>query len=334
MTFFVVGRRELLRLGVLGGLSAIVGCGKKPYTPLLASTPQTLPKSIVTALPFGWRFQELEIHSENQPFSKLLEQEIDTLALSDGWLQTVSPDQFKKFEVDGLEQLLSRETKLFLSSFGMNWEKKVFPLGVSPWVMLFRNGEQWLPRARSGWEVLLDPELKDKVILPQSPRLVISLANHMKIEDSLRRLRSQVRKYDDQNAINWLLHGEERVTVLPLQRCLSIIKRDQRFKVAIPKWGAPLHWTLLVCPLGTSIKFPNEWIEELWRLPSISRLLSGGFFPPLEYSLISTALKAVPKTLHLILPSSYEFWKGSWSLPFLSPIEKQSLKKLWEQSTP
>ena len=54
-------------------------------------------------------------------------------------------------------------------------------------------------------------------VVPASPRLVMSLADHLGGGQALPALRRQALTYDDRQATNWLLKGEAKVVVLPLQ---------------------------------------------------------------------------------------------------------------------
>lgn len=54
-----------------------------------------------------------------------------------------------------------------------------------------------------------------RVVLPASPRLVMSLADHLGGGQALPALRRQALTYDDRQATNWLLKGEAKVVVLP-----------------------------------------------------------------------------------------------------------------------
>ena len=103
--------------------------------------------------------------------------------------------------------------------------------------MLFRNGSAWLEAAQGGWDVLLDPTLAGRVVLPASPRFVIDLADRLGGEEALRRLRAQLLTMDDRQATSWLLKGEARVVVLPLQRCMALLRQDPRLRAVLPtRW--------------------------------------------------------------------------------------------------
>ena len=85
---------------------------------------------------------------------------------------------------------------------------------------------------------------------------MIDLAHRLPgAEASLPALRRQVLTLDDRQGANWLLKGDARVVVLPLQRCLPLLRRDPRLMAVLPAQGAPLHWTLLARPEATREPF-------------------------------------------------------------------------------
>ncbi len=335
MATFKLGRREFLRLGLVSGLAGLTGCARGDASPELSATAETLPKELVRALPRPWHFRKIEINQGSDSLIKELKQGSDLLALGDGWLKTLPHELLQPVSASGtLEQRLDIKAKDFINSLGPELSEKVFPIGVSPWVMVFRNGGPWLTRARSAWDVLLEPGLKGEVILPKSPRIVISLANRMKSPHALRDLRNQALAFDDQNGLNWLLNGQARVAVLPLQRCLRSIIRDQRFSAVLPVRGAPLNWTLLVRPASTNEPLPHSWLEEAWQMPALGLLLAGGWIPPLRQSELEKAAKFIPASYQSILLPSEELWSNCWSLPPLNSSDRKELLSLWVESIP
>lgn len=184
------------------------------------------------------------------------------------------------------------------------------------------------------WDVLLDPALRTKVVLPASPRLVISLAAQMQASDALRRLRAAAISFDDRHALNWLLQGDAEVAVLPVERCMAALLRDPRLTAVLPPQGAPLHWTVMLRPSPTKEPLPQAWVNQSWEEPLLSRLLSAGWVPPIDRTRLSTALSRVPNRLRdLVLPPE-ELWQRCWSLAPLDPSMQETLKKRWEASAP
>ncbi len=329
-----LGRRELLKLGLMAGLMGLASCGRASAAPLLRATPETLPKKWRRSLPVPWSYQPIEVDAGRNPFIAALEQGNDLLALGDGWLTSLPAKTLQRIEAPGLQDRLDGQARAFEASLGPALQSRVLPVGVSPWVLLFRQGDPWALQARSGWQVLLDPALKGRVVLPQSPRLVMSLAERMQVADGLRQLRAQAYTFDDRQGLNWLIQGKARVAVLPLQRCLPSLRRDPRLSVVLPNSGAPLNWTVLVRSALTREPLPQQWVEQSWQEPLLGQLLAGGWIPPLPRAELRRALRAIPKAYRSIVLPSKEVWSRCWSLPVLTAVQQMELDQRWSQSTP
>ncbi|CAI8163938.1 MAG: ABC transporter substrate-binding protein [Prochlorococcus sp.] len=328
-----LGRRDVLRLGLLAGLAGLSGCGGNVTNPLLRATPETLPASWRRLLPSPWRYQPLVAQAGQQPFTEALKQGADLLALSDGWLTSLPEQQLQPIATAPLEQRLDAQAKAFLDSLTPSMASRVLPVGVSPWVMVFRQGDPWLKEARNGWQVLLDPGLKGQLVLPNSPRLLMALADRMEAGDGLRRLLDQAITFDERYGLNWLLHGDARAAVLPLQRCLPSLRRDPRLSVVLPESGAPLHWTVLVRSDATREPVPQSWVEQAWSSPLLKQLLANGWIPPLSRAELQPAIRSIPKPYQQIVLPSDQVWSRCWSLPPLTLEEQAELEQRWSKDS-
>lgn len=327
-------RRDLLRWGLLASLSGIVGCANGVLSPELTATAETIPQRWRQDLPPPWRFVVLKEVSEPDPFLSVLQDGADMLAIDDGWLSALPPEALQPIEAPRLVLRLSQQAQAFLKSLGPSLSSLVLPVGVSPWVMLFKKGHAWQVEARQGWDVLLDPELRGRVVLPRSPRLVISLAQSIKAGDALRRLRAQALAFDDQDGLRWLLQGDARAVVLPLQRCMENLRRDPRLMAVLPSSGAPLNWTLLVRSAKSKEPLPQSWVEQAWSNPLMAPLLADGWIAPLPLGELRTALGRVPRAYRALVLPSQDVWSQCWSLPPLNPGESNALIEAWRDSTP
>ena len=233
-----------------------------------------------------------------------------------------------------LQGRLDAKARAFLASLPTQRAAQVLPAGVSPWVMIARRREPWLGAARRSWDVLLDPALQQRIVLPASPRWVMNLADQLDGDDPLPRLRRQLLTLDDRQALNWLLKGEARLVVLPLQRCMPLLRRDPRLTAVLPQSGAPLHWTLLVRPAQTREPLPRAWVEQAWSEPMASSLLRQGWRPPLSRRELEPAGQSIPSRWRpLVLPDP-EIWSRCWSLPPVPGSERNQLVQRWTQSAP
>ena len=330
-------RREFCQLSLLAGLAGVAGCSRGASHPTLGAALEALPNELVGALPDPWKFEELEAKSLtglSKTFVTSNAENADLFAIGDGWISEFSKASLQPIDLPQISVRLNKQTEEFLESFGPEISSRIFPIGVSPWVMLFRNGKQFLPLAQKSWDVLLEPGLTGKVVLPESPRLVMSIADQIDQTDGLRRLRKQSLTFDDKNGLNWLLSGRARVAILPLYRCLGSLSRDLRLSVAIPQSGTPLHWTLLLHPIKSREPFPESWIVKAWRMPLLGKLLARGWIPPINVSELGEAIDYIPNSYKRIFQPNKSFWEKSWSLSYLSDAEMIRLERLWGQSTP
>ena len=334
MNHSILDRRQFLRYSFFVSLFGVTACSNGTKRLTLRTPNQILPKELLRHLPPNWKVENFGMHRNINPYKFLSQKGTDLLALHDGWIDGLPSEALDQVVSAASYQSLSTKAKQFLKLLGSNYEQKVVPIGFSPWVMIFRNGETWIDQARESWEVLLNPQLKGQIILPNSPRLVISLSDQMSGNDQLQALRSQVLTYDDVNALNWILSGKARVAVLPLQRCLGSLIRDQRLSIAFPRNGSPLNWTVLVKPALSQAVISLSWLQDSWSAPSLGKLLSKGWIPPIANSEISKAKTFVREDISSIVLPSQAVWDRCWTLFPLDEIEKKILEKRWINSTP
>ncbi len=334
MKELIIGRRDFVRLSLVGACFSLSGCQVNVNRPTLRAYQGLLPKELIKALPSPWRFKPLRNYQGEAPFKFQSTEPFDLLAIGDGWLQSLNMDRYAPSAINKDALSLNEQARLFLSNFESNIVKKIFPLGLSPWAMLFRNGKEWISKANESWQVLLEPGLKGQLILPKSPRLVMSLADQIGDEETLRRLRLQVKTYDDQNALNWLVSGRAKVAVMPLQNCISILAKDPRLTVAIPSEGAPLNWTILLQREGSQEAFPASLLQEICEMPLLSKLLSQGWIPSINDSDIMNKASSLKDIRTPFLSFLEKGLHNSWSLSPLDYISQKTLQERWLNSTP
>ena len=120
--------------------------------------------------------------------------------------------------------------------------------------------------------------------------------------------------------------------MIPLSRCLSVLKSDQRLSLALPKTGSPLNWTVLARPLESKQPLPISWIRKTWEAPILRGLLSQGWRPPLPYENFKNEIDYIPNRYKEIVFPSKKNWEKCWSLPPLSVLEDIRLKGIWDNS--
>ena len=325
-----IRRRHLLQMMGGAGLISLAGCRAGGLKPRLLAPAGVLPKTWTMELPDPW---QLTSAKDLDQWTQADLAQADLLSCTDGWLSTLSTVALQPMEAAPLRNQLDPLALRFLETLGP-LAAKVLPVGVSPWVLLVRRNARVDAIKSLGWQLLLDPQLQGQIVFPASPRVVIDLADHLDQPDAVERLRRQALTFDDRQAVNWLLKGAAKVVVLPLQRCLSLLRRDPRMDVIFPHQGAPLHWTVLARPKDTQEPLPQEWVQQAWREPMRRRLLQDGWRAPLPTSVLDAdRLKLPERWRSLVLPPE-DLWNRCWSLPPLSPEQRVSLAERWRASAP
>ena len=333
--FTRLSRRRLLQQSAgAAGLALLAGCRSGGAPPTLLAAADTLPGRWAKALPSPWQLQPWTPEAAVTLAEMAERDSVDLVAVTDGWLSRFPVDQLQPVQAAPLQSQLDQTAAQFLAMQGNSRAAQLLPVGVSPWVMVFRRGDSWRSASLEGWDVLLDPALTGHVVLPLSPRLVIELADRMTAPNALERLRRQVLTYDDRQGINWLLKDKARVLVTPLQRCMTLLRRDPRLSAVLPDSGAPLHWTLLIRPANTREPLPQAWVEQAWMPPMQTRLVASGWRPPLK-TLDTGSLRAqLPSRWRDLLLPPAAVWSRCWSLPPLPAQQQASLSRRWRDSTP
>ena len=321
-------RRQVLRLGVLSGTLSLAGCSRS-RGPLLVAGRGEMPSSWTQRLPAPWSVRLVAGPAEVRQAAE----EASLMQLGDGWALA---DPRPAVQPIGTPELLGRldpkaapPARLFAPSGS---PLLAFPWSVSPWVIVLRNRPDLVRRSEEGWSLLLDPSLRDRLVLPSSPRVCIALVG----EDPARlaRLRRQALAHDDREGLNLLLSGEADAAVLPRQPVVPLLRRDPRLRVVLPADGAPLAWNLLLRPASAGAEPPLEWLAAILEPPLLGRLLTSGWVPPLPPSSLRAALAGSPPALAALLAPPDAVWERCQSLPPLTEAERNRLQNLWDAAAP
>ena len=161
---------------------------------------------------------------------------------------------------------------------------------------------------------------------------MISIAEKLKLDNNLSKIKTQAKSYDDRNALNWVAAGKAHAAVLPLSSCVDSLIDDPRLSVLLPEEGSPLNWTVLVSPSKSLANFPIDWLDSLWGGYYVTRLLRKGFLPTTNFSEISRKNINVPQKYQSIFLPEESVWNKCWSLPMLSYERKKDLASNWNNS--
>ena len=209
-----------------------------------------------------------------------------------------------------------------------------FPWAYSPWVIALRSRPDLAARRQEGWQLLLDPSLRGRLVLPSSPRISLEIMGGD--FERLERLRAQALAYDDRDGLNLLLSGDAEAAVLPLQRLIPLLRRDQRLAVIWPDSGAPLSWQLLLRPAGAapSAPPPLEWLGAVLEQPLLEQLLARGWVPPLPQADLAPVARRFPESIAALLLPGDGLLQRCWSLPPLSVPQQLAQQNLWDAAAP
>lgn len=333
----MLSRRQLLGQGVgLLPLALLGGCGRSAGPRLLACKGD-LPKAWLATLPSPWTLQELErsqqIVAAARDDQAAHRDDAGLLQLSDGWASSIPTAELQPLGAPALLARLAAAAGPVSRLYGPPQSPALaFPWAFSPWVLALRHRPDLLDQARQSWDVLLDPSLKGRLVLPSSPRISIEL---MQADASrLRRLRQAALAYDEANGLNLLLLGKASAAVLPQQRLIPLLRQDPRLQVVLPATGAPLSWQVLIRPAQATAPLPLAWLAQVLEPPLLTRLLAAGWVPPLPRAELQRALRALPGPQASLLLPPEAVLQRCWSQPPLPAAQRLAWQTLWDAAAP
>ncbi len=343
-----LSRRRLLQFSALGGLGLLGGCGQRPAVRLIHSRGD-LPAAWLKRLPAPWRAEAVD-----GPAAVLGARDGSLLQLPDGWLGELGPEQLQPFAgagdpaAEALFAGLAPFARSVSHLFGSDTDPPLaYPWAFGTWLLLLRNHHDLAKRTDEGWNLLLDPSLQTKLVLPSSPRVVIDLVLRQlgldgddplaledpRLEPRLARLRRQTLAFDERDGLNLLLTGRAEAAVLPSQRVLPLLRSDSRLTAVLPAGGSPLWWNLLLRPAGTRQSPPLDWLRQASEPPLIDRLLAAGWVPPLPRQRLATVLASWPQPMATLLYPPPQVLELCSSLAPLGAAERTRLQRLWDRTT-
>jgi len=324
-----VTRREFINYGKLSLLFLLTSCNNTSNKVKIALQNSFYPESFKDTIPKDWKKERINFESIKLQKNRNIIFNSDFTLINDGWISTIDFSEFEKINEYALSVKLDMRSMDFLGSFNENQRGKLFPIGVVPYTIIIKNNKELINSARTSWDFLLSKKLTGKIIFPQSPRIILSIAQKINSSNSLKKLKSQAMLFDDKNMLNWLINSDATVAIVPYSFCSKYLKIDQRLSLVFPSQGVPLMWHFLLSRSNLNNAILIKWIKSLENKSIVDKLASQGWYLPFNSDYLQSKYKS--EMLPISGPSE-KCWENSWSFPVLTNEQKINLKNIWNVS--
>ena len=321
-------RRRFLNVAKLSVLFLLTSCKGLSKKISIGFYKNFLPLSFINLLPKNWKKENLN-YSEDI-FNKNFRDK-DIVLINDGWIRRVDLNDFNDIS-DSLLDYLDERSKSYLGNWELFERKKLYPIGVVPYAVVVKNNQRYQITNKNNWNFLLSKDLIGKIILPNSPRLLISIADRINVKNALRAIINQGNIYDDINAIDRLINTDAVLAILPLTLCQKYLKIDSRLSIVFPNKGVPLMWNFLLINNNFNQTLLLDWIDKLLEKNSINKLIRDGLYLPFKNEYNKRTFNNTIESERLLKRPSKECWENSWSINPLKESEKIELEIKWKDS--
>jgi len=325
-------RREFLNYGKLSFLFLLNSCSKLSNKVKIAVQNSFYPPSFKDTIPKNWKQEKINFQSIQPQKNRNTIFNSDFTLINDGWITSIDFAEFKKINENPLIENLDKRSIDFLRTFNENQRSKLFPIGVIPYTIVIKNNKELINSAGNSWDFLLSKMLTGKIIFPQSPRIILSIAEKINSSNSLKKLKSQAMLFDDKNMLNWLINSDACVAIVPYSLCSKYLKIDPRLSLVFPNQGVPLMWHFILSRSNLNNEILIKWIKSLENKLIVDKLSSQGWYLPFNIDYLQSKYKS---EIYPISGPSKKCWDNSWSFPILTNEQKINLENAWnESSTP
>ncbi len=322
-------RREFLNWSKLSLLFLLNSCSNVPNKVKIALQNSFYPKSFKDTIPKDWKQEKINFENIQQQKNRNIILDSDFTLINDGWVNSINFAEFEKINQYTLIENLDKRSIDFLGSFNENQRSKLFPIGVVPYTIIIKNNKELINSARTSWDFLLSKKLKGKIIFPQSPRIILSIAKKINSTNSLKKLKSQAMLFDDKNMLNWLINSDACLAIVPYSLCSKYLKIDPRLSLVFPSEGVPLMWHFLLSRSNLNSEILIKWIKSLEKRSIVDKLVSQGWYLPFNSDYLQTKYKS---GMSPISGPSKKCWDNSWSFSVLTSEQKINLQNSWNES--
>ena len=321
-------RREFLNCGKLSLLFLLNSCSNISNKVKIALQNSFYPESFKDTIPKDWKQEKINFENIRLQKNRNIIFNSDFTLINDGWISSIDFSEFEKINEYALFENLDKRSIDFLGSFNQNQRSKLFPIGVVPYTIIIKNNKELITSARTSWDFLLSEKLTGKIIFPQSPRIILSIAQKINSSNSLKKLKSQAMLFDDKNMLNWLINSDAIVAIVPYSLCSKYLKIDPRLSLVFPSQGVPLMWHFILSRSNHNNAILNQWIKSLENKSIVDKLVNQGWFLPFKGDYFQSKYKS--EMLPISGPSQ-KCWENSWSLPLLTYKQKINIEKSWNE---
>ena len=322
-------RREFLNSSKLSLLFLLNSCSNLPNKVKIALQNSLYPQSFKDTIPKEWKQEKINFRSIQLKKNRNTIFNSDFTLINDGWITSINFAKFEKINEYPFNKNLDKRSIEFLGSFNEIQRSKLFPIGVVPYTIIIKNNKELISSARNTWDFLLLKKLKGKIIFPESPRILMSIAEKINTSNSLKKLKSQAMLFDDENMLNWLINSDACVAIVPFSLCSKYLKVDPRLSLAFPSQGVPLMWHFLLSRSDLNSAKLTDWIKSFEKKSVVDKLVSQGWYLPFNSDYLQSKYKS---ELLPISGPSQKCWDNSWSFPVLTNEEKIKLENSWNDS--
>jgi len=190
-------RREFLNYGKLSLLFLLNSCSNRSNKIKIALQNSFYPQSFKDTIPKDWKQEKINFETIQLQKNRNIIFNSDFTLINDGWITSIDFAEFEKINEYPLIENLDKRSIDFLRSFNQNQSSRLFPIGVVPYTIIIKNNKELINSARTSWDFLLSKKLTGKIIFPQSPRIILSIAKKINTSNSLKKLKRQAMLFDD-----------------------------------------------------------------------------------------------------------------------------------------
>ena len=326
-------RRQFLNYAKFYLLFLLSSCSSDSKKITIGFQNSFVPNSFKDILPNWWIKEDIKFNNINLKSNMQKYKKSDLILISDGWINNIDFDDFKNHNLSLINRLDEKSQK-YLIAYDSYKREKLFPIGVIPYVLIIKNNKNLKIDNNTSWDFLLSKDLKGKIILPNSPRILISIARKINTQNSIKKILNQVNIYDDKNAIDWLINTDSVIALMPYSQCHKFLKIDTRLSLVFPNEGVPLLWNFILIKSNSNISETNfnQWIKSLEDINIFESLKNDGWYLPFNKGFIQPEnIIQKGKYSRIIKNPSKECWDNSWSYPPLNFDEKKELEKWWNE---